>query len=668
MKKWKVGILFLLLTLILGVPASAEAATSEQRENCEQLIMEMLYSADTNAKNIYQYRMTKTELDELCAEIRYGEGAEIFGGYYNSVKFSYTYGLLGGYVRTIRLSNVNADALTRYEQMVPVIDSIVSGLEEDMTDLDKLIYLHDVVVETVEYQETTDAMYIASGALVDKQAVCAGYAKALNVLLHRVGIETSYVCGTSLNHGWSYVKLDGQWYHVDPTWDDERASLAGKTARDNLLRNDEEFSKDHGVWEVRVIKESSESSKYEDWIVHDVVGEMRFEDGLWYCLDTNSKTVVAIDAVNNCKEELFSYSYLGSVTLVDVIDNQMILKVNGKEISRTIEEWKLAIEEAVKLKDTTGVLPLDFSDIACWKTGHYDSKSGVYCPNKTRICLNELIENTQEQYTVTLGNENYKVAIREYNARKKIIGSAELGDGEVYVPSEGAIYLGISVFNSVQSKGITFADYEKMFADGFCVGFNLSIEAEAPEHESEELPKVEFTPDIEMVPEVEAVPEEEVMPDAEVMPDVEVVPDVEELPEEEIPDVTDVPVEEVVCPMEFSAITYWKTGHYDSVYGAYCLNKTRICLKDLIENTQGQYTVTIGHEDYKIVIIEYNARKKIIGSAELGNGEVYIPSEGVIYLGISIFNSVQSKGITFADYEKMFADGLVVGFNLGMAE
>ncbi|MBQ8316308.1 MAG: hypothetical protein IJX95_11290, partial [Lachnospiraceae bacterium] len=88
----------------------------------------------------------------------------------------------------------------------------------------------------------------------------------------------------------------------------------------------------------------------------------------------------------------------------------------------------------------------------------------------------EFIENVQGQYKVTIGAGDYKVAIREYNERKKIIGSVELGDGEVYVPSEGTIYLGVSIFNSVKEKGIIFTDYEEMFANGFTVGLNLYTE------------------------------------------------------------------------------------------------------------------------------------------------------------------------------------------------
>lgn len=630
MKKWKIGVLFLWLMIVCGVPLSANAATLEQREACKQKMMEMLRTAETEPQTISEYRVTGSEVDELFAEIRHGDGAELCGGYYPATDFIYTVSFFGGYVRTIQLVDVNADALTRYEQMVPVIDSIIAGLEDDMSDLDKIIYLHDAIVEMTDYKVLdSKTIFTASGVFLERKAVCAGYAKAFNVLLRRIGLETSYVASASLNHGWSYVKLDGEWYHVDSTWDDTRTPVAGQVSRANLLRNDKEFSKNHSTWEVKVIDETSESAKYESWLVHDVVGDMIFENGRWYYLDTKDKTVVALDAVNNSSETLFSYADFGSVAMVDVLEDRIILSVNGKEISQTAEQWEAASiedKEEVQITPDAGVVEdvmmspngglaasLDFSDISCWRTGHYDTTYGAYCLNRRRICLNDLIENTEDRYAVTIGHWDYKVVIVEYNARKKIIGSAELGDGEVYVPSEGTIYLGVSIFNSVQSDWtISYETYEEMFSNGLVVGFNFCVEEEKSANGVEEEPG---------------------------------------------------------SPIDFSDISYWRTGHYDTTCGAYCLNRRRICLNDLIENTEKGYAVTIGNRDYKVVIVEYNARKKIMGSAELGDGEVYVPSEGTMYLGVSIFNSVQSDWrISYETYEEMFANGLVVGFNLGAEE
>ena len=215
MKKWKLGVLILVFIVGCSAPVSAEAATLEQREECKQKMIEMLCTAETEPQNISQYRMKGNEIDELFTEIRHGEGAELCGGYYPSTDFSYTIYLFGGYVRSIQLINVNEDALSRYEQMVPVVDSIVAGVEEDMSDLDKIIYLHDRIVDMTAYRDIdSKTIFTASGVFVDKQAVCAGYAKALNILLRRVGLETTYVRGTSLDHGWSYVKQGS--HHLHP--------------------------------------------------------------------------------------------------------------------------------------------------------------------------------------------------------------------------------------------------------------------------------------------------------------------------------------------------------------------------------------------------------------------------------------------------------------------
>lgn len=59
-------------------------------------------------------------------------------------------------------------------------------------------------------------------------SVCEGYAKCYKLLMNKAGIETHEVVGryTDENnkdhgHAWNLVKLNGKWYHVDVTWDDE---------------------------------------------------------------------------------------------------------------------------------------------------------------------------------------------------------------------------------------------------------------------------------------------------------------------------------------------------------------------------------------------------------------------------------------------------------------
>lgn len=89
--------------------------------------------------------------------------------------------------------------------------------------------VHNFLVDNLEYETTAsqDHIYDIYGALVNNNCVCEGYAKAFKYLLDNLGIESTIIIGKgtntqgeSENHAWNCVKLDGNWYCVDCTWDD----------------------------------------------------------------------------------------------------------------------------------------------------------------------------------------------------------------------------------------------------------------------------------------------------------------------------------------------------------------------------------------------------------------------------------------------------------------
>ena len=115
-------------------------------------------------------------------------------------------------------------ARTALEQKVAALTADLEG----KSDYDKSLILHDRVADTVNYV-FNNLDQTSYAALVNGSAVCAGYARAYQLLLNRVGIPSWYVTGYSLDpssgdtvaHGWDMVQLDGQWYHTDVTWDDQ---------------------------------------------------------------------------------------------------------------------------------------------------------------------------------------------------------------------------------------------------------------------------------------------------------------------------------------------------------------------------------------------------------------------------------------------------------------
>lgn len=104
------------------------------------------------------------------------------------------------------------------------------------TPHEKVLYLHDLLIEDVTYSTGTevagktvynDLAYTAYGAIVKGDAVCEGYSKAMSYLCTKMGIENMLVTGTSREQGhmWNLVCLEDKWYHIDTTWDDAERSI-----------------------------------------------------------------------------------------------------------------------------------------------------------------------------------------------------------------------------------------------------------------------------------------------------------------------------------------------------------------------------------------------------------------------------------------------------------
>lgn len=96
-----------------------------------------------------------------------------------------------------------------------------AGLNED--DYEKEKSVHNALIERIDYNLAAPMNQSAYSALVDGQTVCAGYARAFQYLMQKLGIPCYYCTGYSgQNHAWNIVKLGEDYYNVDVTWDDTR--------------------------------------------------------------------------------------------------------------------------------------------------------------------------------------------------------------------------------------------------------------------------------------------------------------------------------------------------------------------------------------------------------------------------------------------------------------
>ena len=102
------------------------------------------------------------------------------------------------------------------------MQEILDMIPEGSTEIAKIKIFHDQIVLNCTYDENYNYSGTPYGALVAGQAVCEGYARAFAMLCNKVGIENLFAIGSydGIEHKWNMVKLDGNWYNIDLTWDD----------------------------------------------------------------------------------------------------------------------------------------------------------------------------------------------------------------------------------------------------------------------------------------------------------------------------------------------------------------------------------------------------------------------------------------------------------------
>ncbi|WP_105204644.1 transglutaminase domain-containing protein [Neobittarella massiliensis] len=122
-------------------------------------------------------------------------------------------------------SGTRGEIEAQSSQLQQKLEELDSQMQGQPGDFERSVFVSDYLSATLQYDTEQAAgadAYTAYGALVQGQAVCQGYAKAAQLLFQQAGMECLYVRGESRGerHGWNIVKLEGAYYHLDPTWND----------------------------------------------------------------------------------------------------------------------------------------------------------------------------------------------------------------------------------------------------------------------------------------------------------------------------------------------------------------------------------------------------------------------------------------------------------------
>lgn len=136
------------------------------------------------------------------------------------------------YEEKIVLQEVSEEA--RQMAQIIVDEIIVPG----MSEFEKAITIHDWLTFNLDYDHSYTNYHVEE-ALKTRTCVCQGYAECFELMAEMAGLDASMVGGNAVNssgkresHAWNQVKIDGEWYNVDVTWDDP-SDGADKKAEDH---------------------------------------------------------------------------------------------------------------------------------------------------------------------------------------------------------------------------------------------------------------------------------------------------------------------------------------------------------------------------------------------------------------------------------------------------
>lgn len=147
-------------------------------------------------------------------------------------------------------------------QVQQEVKRILTNIVDDtMTEDEKVKVIHDYIVTHVQYDvnglNNRNEAHTAYAALFEdktgekNQTVCQGYALVFYKMAKEAGLEARIMTGKSRdqNHAWNLIRINGEWYQIDLTWDDPTGVDDLNYVRyDYYNLTDEQLKKDHQVF------------------------------------------------------------------------------------------------------------------------------------------------------------------------------------------------------------------------------------------------------------------------------------------------------------------------------------------------------------------------------------------------------------------------------------
>lgn len=247
----------------------------------------VLAKLEAEAARVIENRYVETVFDYCCQGSFFGQFVSYAGskakvnGRYDAdegVAIVEVSGIVPSYTAPSGKAVSAEQARSYKEEYEAAIADIVSQVPQGLDEAHKVKWVHDWLLLHCAYDygslngdsadpDIGERAWTGYGAVCQGYAVCVGFAAANRDILEACGIECDYVeeAYDGIGHVWNRVKVDGEWYNEDVTWDackssDEETAYFLKS--DRWWRDHPENGLWHRSWSPA--GQPATSGKYDD--------------------------------------------------------------------------------------------------------------------------------------------------------------------------------------------------------------------------------------------------------------------------------------------------------------------------------------------------------------------------------------------------------------------
>lgn len=254
----------------------------------------------------------------------------------------------------------------RKKQIEKAVKPFLKGITISMSDYEVALRAHENIVKLIDYdsigldaqkrdvdrRKKPDNLRSVYGVLVEKKAVCAGYARALQYLLNRLGIECTYIKGPCHDgewHAWNLIKLEGDYYYVDTTFDDHsntdiRKNGNAEVSYDYFCITTNELLKSRGIHKVELYPECTATK-----CNYFVRSKLFFKD-----YDASHIRNVIVSALKAGKKEIAFK--MENEAVMSMVKDRLITKKGMFDILSSIENKKQQLSYSYYCNDELHIL------------------------------------------------------------------------------------------------------------------------------------------------------------------------------------------------------------------------------------------------------------------------------------------------------------------------